>query len=157
VILDNLNQLWNQLLTASAGLVTPAWGELVNLLPIFLLLFVVGPILTILALAWMRYAVKKPRLHVAFAEQRRAARLDATGEPVYPAGEPYSPRERVIYEPGATRSPSGERLVVACPKCSLVRPAVEPVCGNCGLSFTLSPTTRSRTRVGPPPDGAAAA
>jgi hypothetical protein len=157
VILDAINELWNQLLTASAVLVTPDWGQLINLLPILLLLFVVGPIVTILALAWLRYVVKKPRQHVAFADTRRAARLDASGEPVYPAGEPYSPRERVIYEPGTTRSPSGEMLVLACPKCSLVRPAVEDTCGNCGLSFTLKPTTRSLRPAGPPPDGASAA
>ena len=88
---------------------------------------------------------------------RRAAPLDAAGHPVFPAGEPYSPREGVIYEPGVTRSPSGESLVVACPKCSLVRPAAESTCGNCGLSFTLTPTTRSLRPAGPPPDGRAAA
>ena len=56
-----------------------------------------------------------------------------------------------------TRSPSGETLVVACPKCSLVRPAVDDTCGNCGLSFTLTPTTRSLRPAGPPPGGRAAA
>ena len=157
MLLQNLDQLWTQLVNASSALVTPAWGELINLLPILLLLLVVGPILTILALAWLRYGIKRPRLHVAFADARRAAPLDGAGEPVYPAGEPYSPRERVIYEPGTTRSPAGEPLVVACPKCSLVRPAVEDTCGNCGLSFTLKPTTRSLRPAGPPPDGAAAA
>ncbi len=63
----------------------------------------------------------------------------------------------MIYEPGAVRSPSGESLVVACPKCSLVRPAAEDTCGNCGLAFTLKPTTRSLRPAGPKPGGAAAA
>jgi hypothetical protein len=157
VIIDTLNQWWTALIEFTSHLVVPDWGALVGLLPIFLLVGVVGPILTLLVLAWFIYMVRKPRLKVAFADPRRPAQLDAEGEPVYPAGEPYSPRERTIYEPGATRSESGEDLVVACPKCGLVRKASLPVCGNCGLSFNLTPTTRSVRPAGPPPGGAAAA
>jgi hypothetical protein len=157
VIIDTLNQWWNGLIEFTSHLVVPDWGALVNLLPIFLLVGVVGPIVTLLVLAWFIYVVRKPRLKVAFADHRRLAPLDAEGHPVYPAGEPYSPREHTIYEPGATRSQSGEDLVVACPKCGLVRKASVPVCGNCGLSFTLTPTTRSARPAGPPPGGAAAA
>ena len=157
MIVDTLNQLWTDLLAASGAFVVPDWGALIGLLPIFLLLFVVGPILTILALAWLRYGVLQPHPKVAFADTRRAAPLGEDGEPSYPLGEPYSPIERVIYEPGTTRSPSGERLVVACPKCSLVRPSVEDTCGNCGLSFTIKPTTRSLRPAGPPAGGASVA
>ena len=63
----------------------------------------------------------------------------------------------MVYEPGATRSDSGADLLVACPKCGLVRGAVLDTCGNCGLSFTIKPTTRSIRPTGPPPGGAAAA
>jgi hypothetical protein len=157
VIVDTLNQFWTGLLTFSATFITPAWGDLIKLLPVLLLLFVVLPLITLMVLGWVRYLVRKPRLSVAFADPRRAAPLDPDGNPVYPLGEPYSPREQMIYEPGLTRSPGGESLVVACPKCSLVRPAAEDTCGNCGLSFTLKPTTRSLRPAGPPPDGAAAA
>ena len=157
MIIDWLEQVWNSFIQFTSLLVVPDWGSLVNLLPIFLLIGVVGPIVTLLMLAWFIYVVRKPRLKVAFADTRRLAPLDADGQPVYPAGEPYSPRERTIYEPGATRSESGEDLVVACPKCGLVRKASEDVCGNCGLSFTLTPTIRSIRRAGPPPGGAAAA
>ncbi len=157
MIIDTLNQIWTDLLKFSETFVVPDWGALVGLLPILLLIGVVGPILTLLVLAWMRYGLVRPRVRVAFADPRRAAPLDAAGNAVFPTGEPYSPREAVIYEPGKTRSPSGERLVVACPKCSLVRPASDDTCGNCGLSFTLAPTTRSLRPAGPPPGGAAAA
>jgi hypothetical protein len=157
VILETLNQWWTALIELTSHLVVPDWGALVNLLPIFLLVGVVGPIVTLLVLAWFIYMVRKPGLKVAFADPRRAAPLDADGHPVFPAGEPYSPLEGTIYEPGATRSESGEDLLVACPKCGLVRKAVVPVCGNCGLSFTLTPTTRSARPAGPPPGGAAAA
>jgi hypothetical protein len=157
VIIDTINQIWTDLLAFSATFVVPEWGELIGLLPIFLLLFVVGPLLTLLVLAWLWYAVKRPRTHVKFADARRPAPLDDAGQPVYPAGEPYSAREQMIYEPGAVRSPSGEGLVVACPKCSLVRPAADDTCGNCGLTFTLKPTTRSLRPAGPRSGGAAAA
>jgi hypothetical protein len=157
VILDTLEQWWNALIDLMSHLVVPDWGALVNLLPIFVLIGVVGPILSLLVLAWFIYVVRRPRLKVAFAATRRLAALDEAGKPLYPAGEPYSPRERMIYEPGATRSESGEDLLVACPKCGLVRHAADDVCGNCGLSFQLTPTTRSIQRAGPPPGGAAAA
>ncbi|HYO44093.1 MAG TPA: hypothetical protein VES19_12915 [Candidatus Limnocylindrales bacterium] len=157
MIIDTLDQLWTDILTFSETFVIPDWGALVTMLPILLLIGVVGPILTLLGLLWLRYGLVRPRLRVAFADPRRAAALDEAGNPVFPTGEPYSPSEAVIYEPGKTRSPSGETLVVACPKCSLVRPAADETCGNCGLSFTLAPTTRSLRPAGPPPGGAAAA
>jgi hypothetical protein len=156
-VIETLQQILADLLAFSEALIVPDWAQLVGLLAVFLLLFVVGPLLTLLLLLWVRYAILKPRPKVAYADPRRAAPLDATGNPVFPVGEPYSPREGVIYEPGMTRSPSGEALVVACPKCSLVRPAVDDTCGNCGLSFTLTPTTRSLRPAGPPPGGRAAA
>ncbi|MDQ1323991.1 MAG: hypothetical protein QG587_1327 [Chloroflexota bacterium] len=156
-MIETLQQILADLLAFSESIIVPDWAQLVGLLSVFLLLFVVGPLLTVLLLFWVRYAIVKPRPKVAYADPRRAAPLDATGNPVFPVGEPYSPREGVIYEPGMTRSPSGETLVVACPKCSLVRPATDDTCGNCGLSFTLTPTTRSFRPAGPPPGGRAAA
>ena len=155
-MIEQLEQMWNSIVEFSATFVTPDWGELVGLLPILVLILVVGPLLTLLVLFWIRYLILRPGPKVAYADPRRPAPLDANGNPVFPTGEPYSPSQAVIYEPGMTRSPSGEELVVACPKCSLVRPAVEPTCGNCGLSFTLQPTTRTLRPAGPPPGGRAA-
>ncbi len=156
-MIETLQQILADLLAFSESIIVPDWAQLVGLLSVFLLLFVVGPLVTLLLLLWVRYAILKPRPKVAYADPRRTAPLDAAGNPVFPVGEPYSPREGVIYEPGMTRSPSGETLVVACPKCSLVRPAADETCGNCGLSFTLTPTTRSLRPAGPPPGGRAAA
>jgi hypothetical protein len=155
-VIEQLQQMWNSLVEFSATFVTPDWGQLVGLLPVFLLIGVVGPLLTLIVLFWFRYLVVRPRLEVSYADPRRPAPLDADGNPVFPLGEPYSRTEAVIYEPGTTRSPSGEELVVACPKCSLVRPAAEDTCGNCGLSFILKPTTRSLRPAAPPPGGRAA-
>jgi hypothetical protein len=158
VIVDQLEQLWTALLQFSETFITPDWGELVGLLPVFLIVGVVGPILTLLVFAWFVYVVRRPRSKAVFAEVRRPAPRDAEGNPVFPPGEPYSLSEGMLYEPGATRSDRGEDLLVACPQCGLVRDARSDTCGNCGLSFTLKPTTRSSLRpAGPPPGGAAAA
>ena len=157
MIVNQLDQVWNGVLQFAAMFVTPDWKDPISWLPVLLLVGVVGPLLSLMVLGWLRYGALRPRAKVAFADPRRPAPLDADGHPVYPAGEPYSPRERMIYEPGATRSPAGEDLVVACPKCGLVRSAALDTCGNCGLSFTLKPTTRSLQPAGPPPGGAAAA
>lgn len=156
-IVTTLEDWWHGLVTFSEPFVIPDWGELVGLLPIFLIVGVVGPILTLVVLFWLRYGAVRPRRRVAYAEARRVAPRDEAGNPVVPAGEPYSPHEGIIYEPGATRSDSGELLMVACPKCALVRPASDATCGNCGLTFTLKPTTRSLRPAGPPPGGRAAA
>lgn len=157
MIVTQLEQIWNGLLQFTAIFVTPDWKDPVSWLPLLLLVGVVGPLLSLVALAWLRYGILRPRSRPAFADPRRPAPVDAHGNPVYPSGEPYSPREQMIYEPGATRSVGGDELVVGCPKCQLVRSAALDTCGNCGLSFTLKPTTRSLRPAGPPPGGAAAA
>lgn len=157
MIADELERIWNTILDITAVFVTPDWADPISWLPALLLVGVVGPILTLLALAWLWYRLRRPGPRLAFAEARRPAELDVEGRPVFPPGEPYSPSERMIYEPGATRSQGGEDLVVACPKCALVRSAAADTCGNCGLSFTLKQTTRALSPAGPPPGGAAAA
>lgn len=157
MITQQVQGIWNGILQFTAIFVTPDWKDPISWLPVLLLVGVVGPLLSLLAFAWFVYVVRRPRVQASFAEPRRAAPLDAAGRPVFPSGEPYSPSEATIYEPGATRSAGGEDLVVACPKCGLVRAAAIDTCGNCGLSFTLKPTTRSLRPAGPPPGGAAVA
>jgi hypothetical protein len=157
MVTDRLNEIWTGVLQFLTQIVTPDWGKLVVVIPVLLALAVVGPIVTILVLAWVRYGAVRPHRHVQLADTRRPAELDVLGNPVYPAGEPYSPTERMVYEPGATRSVSGETLVVACPKCGLVRSAERDTCGNCGLSFRLRPVARSSGTAHRPSGGAAAA
>ena len=156
-MIEQLNQTWSGILEFLNGLVVPDWGSLVNLLPIFLLVGVVGPLLTIIVLFWFIYFVRKPRMSVQYVEPRRPAPRDEAGNPVFPVGEPYSLSEAMIYEAGATRSESGEKLVVACPKCGLVRDASIDTCGNCGLAFTLRTSTIAIRPAGPPPGGRAVA
>jgi hypothetical protein len=155
-VLDQLNEMWSNFIEATSAFVIPDWGQLINLLPLFLVAGVVGPILTIIMLFWVRYWILKPRVSAGYADTRRLAAIGDDGQPIFPAGEPYSLRERMIYEAGATRSESGEELLVACPKCGLVRSAAVDTCGNCGLSFTITPPTRTIRPAAPPPGGRAA-
>ena len=155
-MIEQLNEIWNGLIQFTGQFVIPDWGSLIDLLPIFLIVGVVGPIVTILMIFWLRYLVLKPRVAAGYSDTRRAAEIGADGQPVFPVGEPYSLAERMIYEPGATRSVSGDELLVACPKCGLVRSAAIDTCGNCGLSFTITPPTRTIRPATPPPGGRAA-
>jgi hypothetical protein len=155
-VLEQLNEMWSNFIEATSAFVIPDWGQLIGLLPVFLIIGVVGPLLTIIILFWVRYWILKPRVSAGYADTRRLAAIGDDGQPVFPAGEPYSLSERMIYESGATRSASGEELLVACPKCGLVRSAAIDTCGNCGLSFTITPPTRTIRPAAPPPGGRAA-
>ena len=155
-MLEQLNEMWSSFIEATSAFVIPDWGQLIGLLPVLLIIGVVGPLLTIIMLFWLRYWIVKPRVSAGYADTRRLAAIGDDGQPIFPAGEPYSLRERMIYESGATRSESGEELLVACPKCGLVRSAAVDTCGNCGLSFTITPPTRTIRPAAPPPGGRAA-
>jgi hypothetical protein len=158
-IVDQLNQLWNGFLDVMSKLVIPDWGGLVNLLPIFLVLGVLGPILSILVLVWIVYLIRRPRTGVQYDEDSQPARLDESGQPIFPAGLPYCLAHAIVYASGATKCEvDRETLWVRCPMCGLGRSAEVKTCGNCGLVLTV----KNRSRIlgptaGPPPGGAAAA
>lgn len=158
-IVDYLNQLWNGILEVLNKLIIPDWGKLVDLMPIFLVLGVLGPILSILVLVWVIYFVVRPRTGVHYDEGSRPASLDESGQPIFPAGLPYCMAHGLVYPSGATRCDiDSEMLWVRCPMCGLGRSAEVKTCGNCGLVLTV----KNRARVlgpasGPPPGGAAVA
>ena len=76
-IIDQLNQIWNQILDSDGQLVIPDWGALIGLLPLALLALLLGPMLTLMALVWLIYLIRKPRAKLAVVEGPRAAPLDA--------------------------------------------------------------------------------
>ncbi len=157
MLIDALSQAWDGLLKFMEQFVIPDWGSLVGLLPIFLLVGVVGPLLTLLLLAWVVYFVRKPRTRVRFADDARPAALEA-GAPVFPPGLPYCPRHALIHPSGATRCEiDAEPLAVVCPMCGLGREAEVDTCGNCGLVLKVVPHSRALRPAGPPPGGAAVA
>jgi hypothetical protein len=158
-MVDALEQLWQGILDITSLFVIPDWGAVVGLLPIFLLILVIGPILSLVMLLWLIYVVRAPRTgHVPLDDSPRAAALGADGAPVYPAGEPYCPRDALIYPPRARRCETcGGELSIDCPKCGVGRSAAVEACSNCGLVIKVEPRAIALRPAGPPPGGAAAA
>jgi hypothetical protein len=157
-IADQISKMWSDFLAFLSTIILPDWAGLIALLPIFVLVGVVGPLLTLGVLAWLGYGVTKPRTTVKYVEGTRVAPLDHLGEPIFPAGEPYCPLDGLIYAFGTTRCDRDQQLLqVRCPKCSVVRDSDISTCGNCGLVLKIEPRTLIVATDGPPPGGAAVA
>ncbi|MBA3877037.1 MAG: hypothetical protein C0498_08900 [Anaerolinea sp.] len=156
-MIDALQQLWQGILEALTSIVIPDWGALVGLIPILLLIGVVGPILSLLALGWIAYVLRAPRAKVTLEMAPVRAQV-VDGRPEYPAGEPYCPLDQLIFPFGAVTCDTCRRdLFVICPKCSTGRHARQTTCGNCGLVLRIESRARALRPAGPPPGGAAAA
>ena len=157
-VLDQISHLWSDFLGFISKLVIPDWPGLILLLPVFVLIGIVGPLLSLAVLAWLGYGVTKPRAKVKFDEGTKIAPLDYLGQPIFPSGEPYCPNDGLIYPTGTLRCDAdGTQLSVRCPKCDVVRNAGIDTCGNCGLILRIAPRAMIVATDGPPPGGAAAA
>ena len=158
MIIDALEGLWNTILDVTSLFVMPDWSGLIALLPILIFLGVVGPLLTFFALGTLIYQVRKPRVKVSYEEGPRNAELDASGQPVYPAGLPHCRRDALVYPSGATRCEvCRQDLTVVCPMCGVGRGAELDTCGNCGLVLRIEQRGLAIRRGRPKPGGAAAA
>jgi len=157
-VFDTIGQLFQGLIDFLEPLLIPDWRALLDLLPLFLLLGVVGPILSLLVLGWFIYIVGRPRSRIPYQPPApQPARL-FDGQPVYPPGEPYCPFDRLVYPFAATRCATcGRDLAVVCPKCGTGRPAHLDTCGTCGLVLKIDRGVPALRPAGPPPGGAAAA
>ena len=153
----HLENLWTGLLNFIEKLVVPDWTSLINLLPIFLVLGVVGPLATLGMLAWGWYFLRKPRPKVRYDENPVPAPIGDDGQPIFPRGLPYSTATALIYPPGRIRGDGDEELSVICPMCGIGRSAAIDTCGNCGLVLKVEPRARVLAPIGPPPGGAAIA
>jgi hypothetical protein len=157
-VVDQIGNLWNSLLEFTAKLVIPDWAGLIQLLPLFVLVGIVGPLLSLGVLAWLGYGITKPRVKVKYDDGTRVAPRDHLGRFIVPSGEPYCPADGLIYRSGTTRCDVDKRtLLVRCPKCEVVREAAISTCGNCGLAIKLEPRALIVAGDGPPPGGAALA
>ena len=158
-IVDVLNQIWTQILTVTSTFVMPDWGVVIGWLPVLILLGMVMPFLTFVALGSLIYVARKPRTKVVFEEGPRVAEIGADGQPIFPVGLPHCRRDGLIYPSGTVRCETcHDELAVICPMCGLGRAAIVDTCTNCGL--VLKVKTRAvavRTTAGPKPGGAAAA
>jgi hypothetical protein len=157
---DQIQGLWEGLIELTSQVLLPDWAWIINtVLPILLLLAVLGPILSLLILAWVIYVVRAPRAKRTYDEPAPVrAPLGEDGTPAFPTGEPICYRDGLIY-PASARAceQCKDELSVLCPKCGVGRPAAVSACGNCGLELRLRQRPAALQVSGPPPGGAAAA
>ena len=157
-ITQQIEKLWNDFLGFLSTIIIPDWSGVIGLLPIFILLGLVGPLITLAVLAWLGYGITKPRTVVKYEEGTRVAPRDHLGRPIFPAGEPYCPNDGLIYAYGTVRCDrDGTPLDVRCPKCGIVQAAGLGTCANCGLVLKVEPRTMIVAGDRPPPGGAAVA
>ena len=157
-VLDQISHVWSDFLGFISKLVIPDWPGLIALLPVFVVIGLVGPLLSLAVLAWLGYGVTKPRVKVSYDDGTKVAPRDHLGRPIVPAGEPYCPRDGLIYPMGRLQCDVDKTaLLVRCPKCDVVRTAGIATCGNCGLALNLQPRAMIVASDGPPPGGAAIA
>ena len=154
---SRIAELINALMGIIALIVTPNWGALIGLLPLFIV-----PIVALwffaTGSAWGLKALTQPRVSLRPADEApQAAQRDAAGLPIYPAGRPFDARNALIYPIGARRSIGGESLQLSCPGCGAVRLAELTSCNACGMEIRLRNRVQLERPVGPPPGGAARA
>ncbi len=152
-----VNDMIDELLKLLALIITPDWGALILLLPLFVL-----PLVALWLVAtgggWGVVALTKRRAQLKFADATpTAAGRDAAGHPVYPAGRPYDARTAQLYPVGATSAASGASLLFGCPGCGAVRLAEAAACNACGMEIRVRPRIQLERPAGPPPGGAARA
>jgi hypothetical protein len=154
-MVEALEQLWTGLLDLMSRIVIPDWGAIIALLPVFLVIGVLGPIMSIVVLV---YSGRPPRPRPRFHEGALPAPIGADGKPVFPTAEPFCFRDGLIYPTGVQECDvCGDELSLICPKCRVAREVSIAACGNCGLALRLEPRPRALVSAGPPSGGAAAA
>jgi len=157
-VLDQISRLWSDFLGFISKLIIPDWAGLIQLLPVFVVIGIVGPLLSLAILTLLGYSITKPRVKVRYDEGTKVAPRDHLGRPIVPVGEPYCPRDGLIYPVGRLRCDVDRTsLLVRCPKCEVIRTAGLATCGNCGLTLNLQPRAMIVSTDGPPPGGAALA
>ena len=95
-LVDVLNAIWNQILQVTSLFVIPDWGQVIASLPVVVVLGLVAPFLTFLALGTVIYLVRKPRVSVRFEEGPRVAEIGVT---------PVAASIAATTEPAPGRSP----------------------------------------------------
>lgn len=155
---DAIGQIFQHVIDFLTPILIPDWRALIDLLPIFLLIGVVGPLLSLLMLGWVVYILGKPRSRIPYADPVPHPAQIVDGQPVYPVGEPYCALDRLVYPPGSmTCGICNRDLAVVCPKCGTGRQAWIDTCGTCGLVLRIDHMVPALRPAGPPPGGAAAA
>jgi hypothetical protein len=138
----------------------PSWGELISLLPYVLIIGVIGPIISIIALLWVWHLLHRSRGRVRRVEaQAIAAPRGEDGAAIFGPNVPYCEAHALIYPPHATTCQIDRAdLSVTCPVDDTVRAASVEICPACGTRYVLGATSSPLAVVAPsgPPEGGAA-
>jgi hypothetical protein len=153
---------WTGFLDWLQTVITPAWGELIDLMPFFFVIGIIGPFVTLIALLWVWHFLNRRRGRIRRVEaQAWPVSLTEDGAPDYPLNEPYCDEHGLVY-PARARTCEIDRanLSVACPVDGTIRDADVETCAACGTRFVLganaAPTVVT-AGSGPPSGGAAVA
>ena len=151
---------WTAFLNWLQTILVPDWNGLIELLPVLLILGVLGPGLSLLALYWMyvRMTSRRGKVKIDDPLPQLAPRA-SDGTPAYPANVPYCATHELVYP--ATYSEceiDREELMVRCPVDETVRVAGQQLCRTCGTRYQLGASLAPIVvrRQGRPPDGGAA-
>jgi len=153
---------WTYFLTWLTTIIVPNWTQLVSMFPLWIVLGVAAPILTLIVLAWVWHFLRKPRARIETGQPEGiAAPLGADGLPVFPPNVPYCLEHSIIYPSTRVRCEiDSTDLSVRCPVDGTVRDASIQTCSGCGTRFVLGASSTSALVVrhaGPPEGGAAVA
>lgn len=153
---------WTAFLEWLTTVLVPAWGELIALMPYFLVLGVIGPILTLIVLMWGWYMLNRRRGRVRrTAVEAEPAPRDDAGNPIFPPNNPYCEKHALLHPARADRCQvDGGSLSVICPMDGTVRDASVQVCAACGTRYVLGANASQlvvTSADGPPEGGAAVA
>ena len=76
-LVDVLNGIWSTILQVTSLFVIPDWGMVIGGLPVVVVLGLVAPFMTFLAVGTVIYQLRKPRVKVRFEEGPRVAEIGA--------------------------------------------------------------------------------
>lgn len=151
---------WTAFLAWLQTILIPDWNGLMALVPILLIVGLIGPVLSLLVVYWLRVRLSNRRGRVRIDDpEPTAAPRGSDGEPIYPPSTPYCPTHALIHPPTATACTiDGEELLVRCPVDANVRVAGQQVCRACGTRYQLGASLAPLVvrRHGSPPEGGAA-
>ncbi|MEA2623055.1 MAG: hypothetical protein QOH61_1965 [Chloroflexota bacterium] len=151
---------WTSILNFLQTMIVPNWGELISMLPFFLLIGVIGPILSLVMFMWLWHALHRRRGRVRIAEEEAMPALrDGSGNPLFPPNVPFCDDHALLFPANRTTCEvDGDELSVVCPVDRTARPAAQQVCLVCGTRYVLGAARTALTvrRTGRPPSGGAA-
>jgi hypothetical protein len=158
-----LTSFVDALLELTSFFILPDWNDVIqHMLPAAVVLFLLGPVITLLVLYWLYQWLHMPRFRVRPAEVGPVpVPRDEAGKPLIPASVPYCSHDGLLFPAKETRcSECRHELTVRCPVDDTLRSATEQTCAACGTRYVLGASDTAiavQRRSGPPAGGEAVA